>query len=112
MKVYGKIYYLASLFTDEEKAEHRKCKPGIEAITNFDKLIETKTQKLIEDLEATDYWEIQETKNDPFQKYSIKNNLSTGSKRTPISSICKTPLKGYILTSDPELQEFLEKYEG
>lgn len=100
------------LFSEEEKAEHSKCKSGIESITNFDELIDMKTQKLIEVLRATDCWEVEEVKDDPLKKYSILTTLCTGSKRRGGGFICKLPLKGYILAFDIELQEFLEKYNN
>ncbi|MAG79088.1 hypothetical protein CMI40_01800 [Candidatus Pacearchaeota archaeon] len=111
MEPYGKTYNLASLFSKEEKAEHKKYKPGIEALTKFNELINKKTHKLIKDLEATNFWEVTEIRDNILQ-YSIQYKLCTGNKRRPTSFIFKSPLKGHILTSDAKLQEFLEKYKG
>jgi len=113
MKPSGEIYNLKNLLSKEERREHRNCKPGVESKTKFDELIDGKTKKLIEDLESTNYWKVEEANDDFITKYFIKvaGNICTGRNRRGVNIICKHPFNGYIFAFDKELQEFFKKYK-
>ena len=110
MEEIGKIYSLRSLFSEEEKEEHKQCKPGTGAINKFNELIGGKIEKLIKDLNYTNMWEVEKAEDDNLDtSYYIKYVLNTGRHRRPINRISTT---GHIyVCGDEELVKFLSDYQ-